>query len=464
MLLVNRKFANKNFVMVDLIAKKKHGGVLSREELEFWLTGMLDGIIPDYQTAAMLMAICFSDLNEDETCDLTDIMLNSGEKLDLTALPGIKADKHSTGGVGDKTSLIAMPLAASCGLTVVKMSGRSLGLTGGTADKLESVQGFRLILSDDEVAKQAEKLGLVLITQSGNLTPADKRLYALRDLTATVDSLPLIAASVMSKKLAAGADVIVLDVKYGSGAFMPDAASAVRLAELMVKIGTDAGRKVSAVVSNMEEPLGMAVGNAVEVWESAEVLQGRGAADVRDLSLVLVAEQLYLAGVYTERCAAYAAAAQELASGRGYAKLLAFLQAQGGDTAALESGEFLTAPCRVDVLAEVGGYLAKVCAAEVAEAVQHLGAGRLRLEDNIDHRVGVIFKVKSGEPVQAGDVLAEVLAADEESGARAAAEIRAACSITPDKPQREPLIWGIVTADGVLHGEENACIFGYDGI
>lgn len=441
---------NEGFVMVDLITKKKRGGELSREEIEFWLDGMLGGTIPDYQTAAMLMAICFSGLNERETFDLTEITLDSGEKLDLSAFGGITADKHSTGGVGDKTSLIAMPLAAAAGLTIVKMSGRSLGLTGGTADKLESVSGFRLELSEEELAAQAEDVGLVLISQSKNLTPADKRLYALRDLTATVDSLPLIAASVMSKKLAAGAEVIVLDVKYGSGAFMADAESAVRLAELMVKIGTNAGRRVSAVVSNMAEPLGRAVGNAVEVWEAAEVLQGRGAADVRELSLVLVAEQLFLAGQHPTREAAYAAAEQELLSGHGYAKLLAFLQAQGGDTASLERGDFLTAPCRVPVVAQEGGYLAEVQASAVAAAVQHLGAGRQRLEDAIDHRVGVIFNVKSGEQVGAGDVLAEVLAADEETGRRAAAEIAAACRIVTEKPQVEPLIWGIVTADGVI--------------
>lgn len=437
-------------VMVDLIDKKKRGGELSRAELEFWLNSMLDGTIPDYQTSAMLMAICFCGLNERETCDLTEIMLNSGEKLDLSYLPNVKADKHSTGGVGDKTSLIAMPLAAAAGLTIVKMSGRSLGKTGGTADKLESVSGFRLELSAEELSRQAQEVGLVLITQSNNLTPADKRLYALRDLTATVDSLPLIAASVMSKKLAAGAEVIVLDVKYGRGAFMADAESAVRLAELMVKIGTKAGRRVSAVVSSMNEPLGQAVGNAVEVWESAEVLQGRGSADVRELSLVLVAEQLYLAGLYATRQEAYAAAERELTSGRGYAKLLEFLRAQGGDTTALESGEFLTAPCTMPVVADKSGYLAEVDASAVAAAVQTLGAGRHRVEDSIDHRVGVIFKVKSGDRVQVGELLAEVLAADEVAGKCAADEILAACRIVAEKPQIEPLIWGIITADGVI--------------
>lgn len=450
-----------DFLMVDLIAKKKQGAALSPAEIEFWLSGMLNGTIPDYQTAAMLMAICFCGLTEDETVALTQATYNSGEHLDWQFLPGIKADKHSTGGVGDKTSLIAMPLAAACGLTIVKMSGRSLGKTGGTADKLEAVPGFRLTLAPNELAEQARKVGLVLISQSNNLTPADKHLYALRDLTATVDSLPLIAASVMSKKLAAGADVIVLDVKFGRGAFMPDAQSALQLAELMVKIGTSAGRRVSAVVSNMNEPLGQAVGNAVEVWEAAEVLRGRGAADVQWLSLVLVAEQLFLAGCVPTRQAALAAAKQQLANGGGYAKLLAFLQAQGGNTAALEAGNFLTAPCRLPIKAAQGGYLAAVDAAAVAGAVQHLGAGRQHIEDKIDHRVGVIFKAKPGDKLAAGDVLAEVLAADAVSAGRAADEILADCRIEAAKPQLSPLVWGIVTANGVLDARQVEEVYGH---
>lgn len=442
----------QDFNMVDVIAAKKRGGELSPADIRGWLGGMLAGDIPDYQTAALLMAICWRGMTERETCDLTAAIYDSGGRLDLSALPGIKVDKHSTGGVGDKTSLIAMPLAAVCGLTVVKMSGRSLGLTGGTADKLEAVPGFRLELSPDEVAAQARQVGLVLISQSADLTPADKRLYALRDVTATVDSLPLIASSVMSKKLAAGADVIVLDVKFGSGAFMPDAQSAVQLARLMVKIGHDAGRRVSAVVSNMNEPLGLAVGNAVEVWEAAEVLQGRGAADVRELSLLLVAEQLRLAGLHPTRAAAYQAAAQALADGRGYAKLLEFLQAQGGNTLALECGCFLQAPVMLPVLAQNAGYLAKIDAAGVAAAVQHLGAGRSRVGEAIDHRVGVILAAKPGATVKAGDVLARIYAADEDAARRAAAGVLAACTVTDDPPELPPLVHCIVTEDGVESG------------
>lgn len=436
-------------LMVDLIAKKKRGGELSRAEIDWWLAGMLAGEIPDYQTSAMLMAICWRGLNERETCDLTAAIYDSGDRLDLRGLPGVTADKHSTGGVGDKTSLIAMPLAAACGLTVVKMSGRSLGLTGGTADKLESVPGFCLTLPPEQLWEQARRVGLVLVSQSADLTPADKRLYALRDVTATVDSLPLIAASVMSKKLAAGAEVIVLDVKFGSGAFMPDAESAVRLAQLMVKIGTDAGRRVSAVVSDMGEPLGLAVGNAVEVWEAAEVLQGRGGADVRELSLVLVAEQLYLAGLADSREEARRVAEQALDDGRGWAKLLEFLQAQGGDTTALERGEFLTAPCVLPVRAPRSGYLVAQDAAKVAAAVQHLGAGRARVGDEIDHRVGLILSAKVGDSVVAGDVLAQVYAADEEAAKRAADELLAACQIEDEAAAPRKLVYTIVTADDV---------------
>lgn len=437
----------QDFLMVDLIAKKRDGGELTAPEIKFWLSGMLDGLIPDYQTSAMLMAIYFRGLSEQETYRLTEATLASGEQLDLSALSGIKVDKHSTGGVGDKTSLIAMPLAASAGLTVVKMSGRSLGKTGGTADKLESVPGFKLDLPPAQIAKQAAELGLVLISQSGNLTPADKRLYALRDLTATVDSLPLIAASVMSKKLAAGAEVIVLDVKFGSGAFMADAESAVKLARLMVKIGGNAGRRVSAVVSAMSAPLGRAVGNAVEVWEAAEALCGRGAADITGLSLALTAELLYLAGAAESRRAGFWQAKAALDSGQGYNTLLQFLQAQGGDVSALARGDFLTARRRIPIYAEKSGYLAAAQADRIAAAVQRLGAGRRRLEDEIDRQVGVIFAAQPGDKLTAGQTIAEVLANDRAAGEQAAVEILAACRIDEAEPQLPPLIYGVVTAE-----------------
>lgn len=443
----------RELLMVDIIAKKRDGGELSAEEIEFWLAGMLVGSIPDYQTSAMLMAIYFRGLSEQETYRLTAATLASGDQLDLSKLPGIKVDKHSTGGVGDKTSLIAMPLAAAAGLTVVKMSGRSLGKTGGTADKLESVPGFQLSLPPEHIAAQAADIGLVLISQSGDLTPADKRLYALRDLTATVDSLPLIAASVMSKKLAAGAGIIVLDVKFGSGAFMPDAESAVKLAELMVKIGHSAGRRVSAVISAMSAPLGRAVGNAVEVWEAAEVLRGRGAADIRGLSLILAAELLYLSGKAESRAAAFALAEDTLASGRGYRRLLQFLQAQGGDTGALDNGDFLTARYKLPLCAPHSGYLAEVRADGVAAAVQRLGAGRLKIEDSIDHQVGVIFTADVGDKLAEGQAFAHIYANNAEAGERAAAEILAACTQSDTMPKPLPLLHGVVTEEGFIPRE-----------
>ena len=440
--------------MYDLIAKKRDGGCLQREEISFWLRGMLDGSVPDYQTAAMLMAIFWRGLNEAETFALTEEIVASGEQLDLSAIEGVTADKHSTGGVGDKTTLIAMPLAAACGLKIAKMSGRSLGKTGGTADKLAAVLGFKLDLTESELLAQVADIGLAVVAQNKNLTPADKRLYALRDMTATVDSLPLIAASVMSKKIAAGAGVIVLDVKYGSGAFMPDAASAVELARLMVKLGRSAGRRVTAVISAMVSPLGAAVGNALEVAEAAEILQSgqaRGdevSADLRRLSVVLAGELLYLGGLAADRAAGWQQAEAALVNGLGWQRLLQFLQAQGGDVSALQAGQLVQAEFVLPVLAASSGYLAATDAARVAEIVQFLGAGRERLEDEIDYQVGVRFKQPAGARVEAGDVLAEIYASSLLRAETAARDLQGILSVLPEPPQIEPLIWGLVDEQG----------------
>ncbi len=442
--------AGQDLVMFDLIAKKRDGGEFDAAEIDFWLRGMLAGAIPDYQTTALLMAIYFRGLTERETFLLTDAIVRSGDRLDLSELPGCKVDKHSTGGVGDKTTLVAMPLAAALGLTVVKMSGRSLGKTGGTADKLEAVPGFRLNIPPEQLRRQAEQDRLVLISQSSNLTPADKRLYALRDLTATVDSLPLIAASVMSKKIAAGADVIVLDVKFGRGAFMPDAESARRLAELMVKLGRQAGRKIAALLTSMEAPLGRAVGNALEVWEAAETLRGNAAPDLLLLSLALAAEQAYLAGLAENRRDGFAMARRALENGAGYQKFLRFLQAQGGDTAALEQGGFLRAKTVLDVAAPRGGYLRAVDAAKVATLVQRLGAGRLKLEDEIDYQVGVWLEKQCGEKLAAGETLARIYAESPAQAAEAAEALLAACQIGEKPPAAAPLIYGAVTTAGFI--------------
>ena len=347
-----------------------------------------------------------------------------------------------------------MPLAAACGLKIAKMSGRSLGKTGGTADKLAAVPGVKLDLTESELLTQVADIGLAVVAQNKNLTPADKRLYALRDMTATVDSLPLIAASVMSKKIAAGAGVIVLDVKYGSGAFMPDAASAVELARLMVKLGRSAGRRVTAVISAMVSPLGAAVGNALEVAEAAEILQSgqaRGdevSADLRRLSVVLAGELLYLGGLAADRAAGWQQAEAALVNGLGWQRLLQFLQAQGGDVSALQAGQLVQAEFVLPVLAASSGYLAATDAARVAEIVQFLGAGRERLEDEIDYQVGVRFKQPAGGRVEAGDVLAEIYASSLLRAEAAARDLQGILSVLPEPPQIEPLIWGLVDEQG----------------
>ncbi len=444
--------AADKFNMYGLIAKKRDGGLLQAEEIRFWLRGMLDGSIPDYQTAAMLMAIFWRGLTEAETFALTEEIVASGERLDLSGIDGVCADKHSTGGVGDKTTLIAMPLAAACGLKIAKMSGRSLGKTGGTADKLASVPGFRLELPEPALLAQVAEIGLAVVAQTKNLTPADKRLYALRDMTATVDSLPLIAASVMSKKIAAGAGVIVLDVKFGSGAFMPDAASAAELARLMVKLGRSAGRRVEAVISSMAAPLGAAVGNALEVAECADILQNKPdlavSADLQRLAVVLAGEMLYLGGLAECRRDGWQQAEAALQDGRGWQKLLAFLQAQGGDTESLQAGELVQAKHVVPVLAAKNGYLSAADAAQVAEIVQRLGAGRERVEDEIDYQVGVRMIKPAGAQVVAGERLAEVYASDLAQAEAAKKDLQRVLQVLPEPPQLEPLIWGLVDERG----------------
>lgn len=439
--------------MYDLIAKKRDGGALAEAEIAFWLGGCLSGEVPDYQTAAMLMAIYFRGMTEREIFALTEQIVLSGDRLELSAVSGVKADKHSTGGVGDKTTLIAIPLAAAAGLKIAKMSGRSLGKTGGTADKLAAIPGFCLDMPDEKLYQQVNDIGLALITQTRNLTPADKLLYALRDMTATVDSLPLIAASVMSKKLAAGAQVIVLDVKYGSGAFMPDAESAQKLAELMVKIGRYNGRKVSAVISAMDSPLGETVGNALEVVESAEVLQGGGAPDLRRLSLLLAGEMLLLGGIAESREDGYRRAEQELTSGRGWQKFLQMVAAQGGDAAPLLDGSLMQAKYVLKIGAPEGGYVTQLDAAEAAALVQRLGAGRSRVEDEIDLDVGIRFLKRPGDAVAAGETLAVVYANDVTLGAAVGRDLLQVVHIGPEPPQTEPLVYGIVYGREFIGGD-----------
>ena len=439
--------------MYDLIAKKRDGGTLAEAEIAFWLGGCLSGEVPDYQTAAMLMAIYFRGMTEREIFALTEQIVLSGDRLELSAVSGVKADKHSTGGVGDKTTLIAIPLAAAAGLKIAKMSGRSLGKTGGTADKLAAIPGFCLDMPDEKLYQQVNDIGLALITQTRNLTPADKLLYALRDMTATVDSLPLIAASVMSKKLAAGAQVIVLDVKYGSGAFMPDAASAEKLAALMVKIGRYNGRKVSAVISAMDSPLGETVGNALEVIEAIEVLQGGGASDLRRLSLLLAGEMLLLGGIAESREDGYRRAEQELTSGRGLQKFLQMVEAQGGDAAPLLDGSLMQAKYVLKIGAAEGGYVSHLDAAEAAALVQRLGAGRSRVEDEIDPHVGIRFLKRPGDAVAVGEAVAVIYANDVTVGAAVGRDLLQVLHIGPEPPSAEPLVYGIVYGREFIGGD-----------
>ena len=418
--------------IVDLIDNKRQGGEHSAAELEHLIGGYLQGSVPDYQVAAWLMAVCWRAMSSRETADLTRIMAASGDMLDLSDLPHT-VDKHSTGGVGDKTSLVLAPLLASCGATVAKMSGRGLGHTGGTIDKLEAVAGFKTTLSERDFIEQARDIGVVLAGQSLDLAPADGALYALRDATATVQSLPLIAASIMSKKLASGAESIVLDVKVGRGAFMKSVPEARELAATMIDIGTRAGRRVRAVLSRMDEPLGHAVGNALEVVEAMRCLQGRGPSDVEELCLTLAREVLAATGLASEG----EALRRKLTGGAAFEKFLTWLQAQGGNVSTLE--QLSPAPHGEMMLAREAGFIDRVDALDIGRAVALLGGGRRTKDAPVDLRVGVTVHVKVGDEVASGDPLATLHHA--RTGlAEAAMLVRGAIGTAPSAPDRPPLI------------------------
>ena len=357
------------FNMSDIIYKKREGGELSREEIQFFITDYVVGRIPDYQASALLMAIFFRGLSRRETFELTDAMRYSGDTVDLSSIPGIKVDKHSTGGVGDKTTLIVAPLASACGVPIAKMSGRGLGFTGGTVDKMESIPGFRTSLEPEAFLAQVRKIGMAVIGQTAHITPADKKLYALRDVTATVDNFGLIASSIMSKKLAAGSDAIVLDVKVGDGAFMENEQDAETLANLMVDIGDDAGRRTVAAITEMGQPLGCAVGNSLEVIEAIETLKGKGPEDITELAERLAGIMVYLGGKAATPEAGHAMAAEALASGKGLAQFRKFVQAQGGDPAVVDEYTlFPQAAHHLELLAETDGYVQKIAARTIGLA------------------------------------------------------------------------------------------------
>ncbi|MDY0396518.1 pyrimidine-nucleoside phosphorylase [Virgibacillus halophilus] len=390
----------------DIIEKKRDGKELTEEEIRYFVNGYTDGAIPDYQASALLMAIYFRDMNETERAVLTSAMVESGDQIDLSAIDGTKVDKHSTGGVGDTTTLILAPWVASLGVPVAKMSGRGLGHTGGTLDKLESIPGFHIELSNDEFIELVNRNKLAVIGQSGNLTPADKKLYSLRDVTATVNSIPLIASSIMSKKIASGADAIVLDVKTGSGAFMKDLRDAEKLAHAMVSIGNRVGRKTMAVISNMSQPLGFAIGNALEIKEAIETLQGNGPDDLTELCLTLGSRMVLLAGKAESVDGAREMLIQNMHNGKAFAQFKKFLIAQGGDAKVADNPELLPAATwRIELPAKKSGYIDSIVADEIGKAAMLLGAGRASKESEIDLAVGIVLHKKIGDPVKEGESL-----------------------------------------------------------
>ena len=430
--------------MSDIILKKRNGGVLSDEEIKFFIDGYTRGQIPDYQASALCMAVYFRGMNEEETVTLTKCMAESGDMLDLCRFGDLTSDKHSTGGVGDKTTLIVAPIAASLGAYVTKMSGRGLGHTGGTVDKLESIPGYRTSLPEEEFLRTAEKTHIAVIGQTGNLTPADKKLYALRDVTATVDSIPLITASIMSKKLAAGSKNIVLDVKYGSGAFMKTTEDAERLAENMVKIGKGCGRNVTAVLTNMDIPLGSSVGNALEVKEAIRVLKGEQNDELTEVCVTLASEMVsQVRKIPADE--ARVLVKKAISDGSAFEKMKEWIAAQGGDAESLSDTELLpSAPLIYPVIADRSGYMTGTDAQLIGHAAMLLGAGRVSKEDTIDPAAGIVMKKKPGDFVKAGEAICMLHTSDVKTIPSAEAEMRRAVSFGDTAPEHEPLIYKII--------------------
>lgn len=435
--------------MYDLIETKKRGGALTKDEIAYMVRGFVDGGIPDYQMSAMLMAIYFQGMNDQEITYLTLEMAHSGDMVDLSPIEGIKVDKHSTGGVGDKTTLVAGPMVASLGVKVAKMSGRGLGHTGGTVDKLESIPGFKTAISREEFFDIVNRNGIAVIGQSGNMVPADKKLYALRDVTATVDSIPLIASSIMSKKLAAGSDSIVLDVKTGSGAFMKTLEESISLAQKMVSIGCLAGRRCCALITNMDIPLGYAIGNSLEMTEAIRTLKGEGPEDLTRVCLELAANMLHMAGKGTvEECRGMAE--ESIHDGSALKCLASMVKAQGGDESFIWKPEQFESPsCAYEVKAPEEGYISHMDTEGIGIASVLLGAGRNTKEDAIDYGAGIILKKKYGEKVMPGDVLAVLYADSQERIQAGADKFLSSCTISQDAPGPETLIYARVSEYGV---------------
>ena len=430
--------------MVDLIEKKRDGGTLSDEEIRFIISGFTCGEIPDYQMSAFAMAVFYRGMTDHETAVFTDAMMHSGDTIDLSRFGDRTVDKHSTGGVGDKTTLILAPIVSCLGGKMAKMSGRGLGHTGGTVDKLEAIPGFRTTLSGEDFMAQVDQIGVAVIGQSGNLTPADKKLYALRDVTATVDSLPLITSSIMSKKLAAGSRSIVLDVKIGSGAFMKTLEDGEKLAHNMVDIGKACGRNVAAVMTNMDIPLGDNIGNALEVMEAVEVLRGGGSEDLRSICITLASDMLMLCNGWDEE-EAKKKVLDCIASGAAFEQMKTWVAAQGGDSRALEDFRLLPqASVRYEVKAPQSGWIARMDTQMVGEASGLLGAGRQTKEEAIDPAAGIVLKKKTGAAVAAGEPLAVLYTNRPETVAAAEKTLLEAIVFEDTEPEKQPLVYGII--------------------
>jgi pyrimidine-nucleoside phosphorylase len=424
----------------EIIRKKRDGFELTREEIGYFVKSYTEGDIPDYQAAALLMAVVLVGMSARETADLTLEMMRSGEVIDLSAIPGVKVDKHSTGGVGDKVSLVLAPLVAACGVPVPMVSGRGLGHTGGTLDKLESIPGLRTDLSVREFREVLCRTGVAMAGQTDEMVPADRKLYALRDATATVESIPLISASIMSKKLAEGADALLLDVKTGSGAFMREESTARELARTMVEIGLRMEKQVRAFITDMDQPLGRAVGNAVEVREAVEALRGGGPRDLRDLTFELGGEMLRMGGVAPSREEARALLERAISGGEAFGRFCEMVEAQGGEVRAVEDPSRLPrAPVEVKAVAAASGYVERIETREVGLAAVELGAGRTTKESSIDHGVGILIERKVGDQVRRGEPVARILARTQAGGTRSARRVAEAYRVA-DEPPAPPLL------------------------
>ena len=427
--------------MNQIILKKRNGDRLLREEIEYVVKGYTEGTIPDYQVSALLMAIFFQKMDQEETFQLTEAMRVSGDVIDLSAIEGVKVDKHSTGGVGDKVTLVVAPIVAACGVPVAKMSGRGLGFTGGTIDKLESIPGFKTSLEPDVFFKQVNSIGIAVIGQTAHVAPADKKFYALRDVTGTVDNLSLISSSIMSKKLASGSDAILLDVKCGHGAFMENFQDAKELGQTMCKIGENAGKKTVAAITDMSQPLGSAVGNSLEVIEAIETLKGRGPKDIEELSLSLAGIMIYLGGHAQNLKEGKKMAKEAITSGRALIKMREFIKAQGGDNKVVDNYEiFPTAKFKEVVRAEKDGYVKSIDARQIGIASQMTGAGRATKEDQLDLSAGVKVLAKVGQIVQEGQVLLEIYSNERDKLDAAMSQAKKAFKLSKNKVEPPVLI------------------------